>query len=57
VLTLLIMLVGYVQEQFQLQETKIGVLKLGPNVYGISNEVPDSCTVKQAAYVVRHGSR
>lgn len=51
------MLVCYAQEQFQLQETKFGFWKLGPNVYGISNEVPDSCTVKQAAYVVRHGSR
>ncbi|PYI13960.1 phosphoglycerate mutase-like protein [Aspergillus violaceofuscus CBS 115571] len=29
----------------------------GPNVNGISNEVPSQCTVQQAAYVVRHGSR
>ncbi|PWY92282.1 histidine acid phosphatase [Aspergillus heteromorphus CBS 117.55] len=29
----------------------------GPNVFGISNEVPSQCTVQQAAYVVRHGSR
>ncbi|EED17079.1 histidine acid phosphatase, putative [Talaromyces stipitatus ATCC 10500] len=31
--------------------------RAGPNVYGISNEVPDGCSVKQAAYIVRHGSR
>lgn len=30
---------------------------LGPNAYGISSDVPDGCTVDQAAYVVRHGSR
>ncbi|KAF7715425.1 Uncharacterized protein PECH_007920 [Penicillium ucsense] len=29
----------------------------GPNVNGVKNEVPDRCTVQQAAYVVRHGSR
>lgn len=29
----------------------------GPNVFGISNEVPKGCTVQQAAYIVRHGSR
>ncbi|CAD6446869.1 cdbe87df-5a4d-46a6-865a-c115761b38db [Sclerotinia trifoliorum] len=29
----------------------------GPNVYGISNEVPDNCYVEQVAYNVRHGSR
>ncbi|PYH90717.1 phosphoglycerate mutase-like protein [Aspergillus ellipticus CBS 707.79] len=29
----------------------------GPNVNGISNEPPAQCTVQQAAYVVRHGSR
>ncbi|KAI0598002.1 histidine acid phosphatase [Biscogniauxia sp. FL1348] len=29
----------------------------GPNVYGISPEVPDNCHVDQAAYVSRHGSR
>ncbi|CAI7640194.1 unnamed protein product [Penicillium manginii] len=29
----------------------------GPNVNGVSNETPDKCTVQQAAYVVRHGSR
>lgn len=29
----------------------------GPNVNGISITVPDKCTVQQAAYVVRHGSR
>ncbi|KIM98232.1 hypothetical protein OIDMADRAFT_128149 [Oidiodendron maius Zn] len=30
---------------------------VGPNVFGISNEVPKGCTVQQAAYIVRHGSR
>jgi hypothetical protein len=29
----------------------------GPNVNGVVNDVPDKCTVQQAAYVVRHGSR
>lgn len=29
----------------------------GPNVNGVENTVPDKCTVQQAAYVVRHGSR
>lgn len=29
----------------------------GPNVYGISPEVPENCYVDQAAYVSRHGSR
>ncbi|KAJ5149790.1 phosphoglycerate mutase-like protein [Penicillium atrosanguineum] len=29
----------------------------GPNVNGMSNSVPKTCTVQQAAYVVRHGSR
>ncbi|KAJ5951590.1 uncharacterized protein N7479_010003 [Penicillium vulpinum] len=29
----------------------------GPNVNRISSDVPDKCTVRQAAYVVRHGSR
>ncbi|KAI1336217.1 histidine acid phosphatase [Xylariaceae sp. FL0016] len=29
----------------------------GPNVYGISTNVPDNCVVDQAAYVSRHGSR
>ncbi|CAI7597179.1 unnamed protein product [Penicillium glandicola] len=29
----------------------------GPNVNGINSKVPDQCTVRQAAYVVRHGSR
>ncbi|KAJ5233041.1 phosphoglycerate mutase-like protein, partial [Penicillium chermesinum] len=29
----------------------------GPNVNGIDNGVPAQCTVQQAAYVVRHGSR
>ncbi|CAG8922113.1 unnamed protein product [Penicillium salamii] len=29
----------------------------GPNVNGIDSEVPAKCTVRQAAYVVRHGSR
>lgn len=29
----------------------------GPNVNGVGNDVPGKCTVQQAAYVVRHGSR
>jgi hypothetical protein len=29
----------------------------GPNVFGISSDVPDNCYVDQAAYVSRHGSR
>ncbi|KAJ5809851.1 phosphoglycerate mutase-like protein [Penicillium pulvis] len=29
----------------------------GPNVNGVDNSVPDKCTVQQAAYIVRHGSR
>lgn len=29
----------------------------GPNVNGVSSDVPEKCTVQQAAYVVRHGSR
>ncbi|CAI7633117.1 unnamed protein product [Penicillium crustosum] len=29
----------------------------GPNVNGIENKTPEKCTVRQAAYVVRHGSR
>ncbi|SPN96560.1 related to PHO12 - secreted acid phosphatase [Cephalotrichum gorgonifer] len=29
----------------------------GPNVHGISTDVPDNCYVDQAAYVSRHGSR
>ena len=29
----------------------------GSNVYGISSDVPEGCTVQQAAYLVRHGSR
>ncbi|KAJ5355567.1 hypothetical protein N7517_010176 [Penicillium concentricum] len=29
----------------------------GPNVNGINSEVPDQCTIRQAAYAVRHGSR
>jgi hypothetical protein len=29
----------------------------GPNVHGISPEVPEGCTVSSAAYVLRHGSR
>jgi hypothetical protein len=32
-------------------------MKLGPNIYGISNAVPDNCIVEQVAYNVRHGSR
>ncbi|OLN94145.1 Repressible acid phosphatase [Colletotrichum chlorophyti] len=29
----------------------------GPNVHGISADIPDNCYVDQAAYVSRHGSR
>ncbi|KAG9258915.1 multiple inositol polyphosphate phosphatase [Emericellopsis atlantica] len=29
----------------------------GPNVFGISNEVPEGCKVDQAVYISRHGSR
>lgn len=29
----------------------------GPNVNNVSSDVPTGCTVEQAAYVVRHGSR
>jgi acid phosphatase len=29
----------------------------GPNVFGISTDVPAQCVVDQAAYVLRHGSR
>jgi acid phosphatase len=29
----------------------------GPDVNGVSSEVPDNCYVDQAAYVLRHGSR
>ena len=29
----------------------------GPNVHGISPDIPKGCAVEQAAYVVRHGSR
>lgn len=29
----------------------------GPNVNKISSDVPDECTIDQAAYVSRHGSR
>lgn len=29
----------------------------GPNINGISNEVPEGCVVDQVAYVMRHGSR
>ena len=32
-------------------------MKIGPNIYGISNVVPDNCIVEQVAYNVRHGSR
>lgn len=31
--------------------------RTGPNVNKISPEVPDKCTVDQAVYVSRHGSR
>ncbi|EXJ77554.1 hypothetical protein A1O3_09781 [Capronia epimyces CBS 606.96] len=29
----------------------------GPSIKGISSDVPDGCSVQQAAYLVRHGSR
>jgi acid phosphatase len=29
----------------------------GPNVFGISSDTPEGCTVDQAVYVSRHGSR
>ena len=32
-------------------------METGPNIYGISNTVPDNCIVEQVAYNVRHGSR
>jgi hypothetical protein len=32
-------------------------MKTGPNIYGISNAVPDNCVVEQVSYNVRHGSR
>jgi hypothetical protein len=32
-------------------------MELGPNIYGISNAVPDNSVVEQVAYNVRHGSR
>jgi hypothetical protein len=35
----------------------VNLISKGPDVHGISSDVPDGCTVDQAAYVVRHGSR
>lgn len=32
-------------------------MDVGPDVNGISNEVPEGCTVEQVAYSTRHGSR
>jgi hypothetical protein len=29
----------------------------GPDVFGITSDIPDGCYVDQAAYVSRHGSR
>lgn len=29
----------------------------GPNVNGVSSDVPEGCVIDQVAYVVRHGSR
>lgn len=29
----------------------------GPNVFDISSETPEGCTVDQAVYISRHGSR
>ncbi|KAI1153552.1 histidine acid phosphatase [Nemania diffusa] len=34
-----------------------GPYAAGPNIHGISSDVPANCHVDQAAYVVRHGSR
>lgn len=39
---------------FDASDANIGI---GPNVYGISPDVPESCYVDQAAYISRHGSR
>lgn len=39
------------------QVTLIAKSSLGPNVFGISPEVPEDCHVDRAAYVSRHGSR
>jgi hypothetical protein len=33
------------------------MMRTGPNIYGISNKVPDNCYVEQVSYNVRHGSR
>ncbi|KAH7311483.1 histidine acid phosphatase [Stachybotrys elegans] len=34
-----------------------GPWTVGPDVHGISSEIPEDCYVDQAAYVLRHGSR
>ena len=34
-----------------------GPWSAGPNVHGISADVPENCYIDQAAYVTRHGSR
>lgn len=33
------------------------LIAIGPNVNKISSDIPDGCSVDQAIYVVRHGSR
>lgn len=38
-------------------DTDLCPTRAGPNVNKISPEVPDTCTVDQAVYVSRHGSR
>lgn len=30
---------------------------VGPDVQGISSDIPENCHVDQAAYILRHGSR
>jgi hypothetical protein len=39
---------------YRLEAKLIGI---GPNVNKISSDVPEGCSVDQAVYVVRHGSR
>jgi hypothetical protein len=38
-------------------EVKVYTNVTGPNVNKISSDVPEGCSVDQAVYVVRHGSR
>lgn len=46
---------------FQVQclqvDQRIKLTSTGPNVFGISSEVPEGCSVDQAVFVSRHGSR